>query len=179
MLEPPTGYALLGDGMVNMGLEPGTLPGIALTEHTQFEVAQPARFSTFQRGYRARPDGTITKFIAFGMAKDAAGIKDWYAKRFADLGKDPLVREHVFGTTVGKTIKLGTWARCRAPASFPTTGTSSSGSTRTTTRIAYLASAPFNDMFSELRTVSTDTLAGLFRGQEMLMLNTALPHRDE
>ena len=26
---------------------------------------------------------------------------------------------------------------------------------------------------------STDTLAGLFRGQEMLMLNTALPHVDE
>ena len=32
---------------------------------------------------------------------------------------------------------------------------------------------------AKLRDASTDTLAGLFRGQEMLMLNTALPHRDD
>jgi len=37
------GRLLLGDGMVNMGLQPGTLPGIALTTHTQFDVAQPAQ----------------------------------------------------------------------------------------------------------------------------------------
>jgi hypothetical protein len=174
-----TGWALLGDGMVNMGLDPGTLPGIALTEHTQFDVAHPAEFSTFRRGYRARPDGTITKFIAFGMAKDRAGIKSWYADRFAGLGRDPLVREHVFGTAVGKTIKLG------MVGSLPSAGQLSYDWNlelwfdSNADAHAYLASAPFQDMFTQLRNASTDTLAGLFRGQEMLMLNTALRHRDE
>ena len=146
---------------------------------TQFDVAQPAEFSTFRRGYRARPDGTITKLIAFGMAKDRAGIKDWYAKRFAGLGQDPLVREHVFGTTVGKTISSAMSARCRAPASSPTTGTSSSGSTPMRTRTPTWRRRRSTTCSPSCATVSTDTLAGLFRGQEMLMLNTARPHRDE
>ena len=47
------------------------------------------------------------------------------------------------------------------------------------TRIAYLNSPEFKEKFAETPDASTDTLAGLFRGQEMLMLNTALPHRDE
>jgi len=45
--------------------------------------------------------------------------------------------------------------------------------------IAYLNSPAFKAKFQQLRDASTDTLAGLFRGQEMLMLNTALPHRDD
>ena len=97
-----TGYTLLGDGLAYMGLDPGTLPGIALTEETQFDVAQPAVFSTIRRGYRARPDGTITKLIAFGMANNKATIKNWYARKYGKLGMDPLVREHTFGIGVGK-----------------------------------------------------------------------------
>ena len=114
------------------------------------------------------------------MAKDKAGIKDWYAKRFADLGKNPLVREHVFGTTVGKTIKLGYGGHAaeRRPALLRL-------EPRAVVRLQRRRASPistrpeFNDMFAELRDASTDTLAGLFRGQEMLMLNTALPHRDD
>jgi len=175
----PTGHALLGDGLVNMGLDPGTLPGIALTEHTQFDVAQPAQFSTFRRGYRARPDGTITKFIAFGMAKDRGGIKDWYARRFSGLGRDPHVREHVFGTTVGKTIELGYVGRLPNEHMRSYDWNLELWFDSNADALAYLASGPFGEMFAQLRDVSTDTLAGLFRGQEMLMLNTALPHRDE
>jgi hypothetical protein len=174
-----TGFALLGDGLVNMGLDPGTLPGIALTEHTQFDVAQPAQFSTFRRGYRARPDGTISKFIAFGMANDGAKIKDWYAQRFAGLGKDPLVREHVFGTTVGKTIELGLVGRLPNAQQVSYDWNLELWFDSNADAHAYLGSKPFLDMFSQLRAVSSNTLAGLFRGQEMLMLNTALPHRDE
>ena len=175
----PTGHALLGDGLVNMGLDPGTLPGIALTEHRQFDVAHPAQFSTFRRGYRARPDGTITKLIAFGMAKDKTGIKKWYAERFANLGQDPLVREHVFGTTVGKTIHLGYVGALPNEHMRSYDWNLELWFDSNDDALAYLASAPFLEMFSQLRAVSTDTLAGLFRGQEMLMLNTAIPHRDE
>jgi hypothetical protein len=175
----PTGHALLGDGLVNMGLDPGTLPGIALTEHTQFDVAHPAQFSTFQRGYRARPDGTITKLIAFGLAKDKAGIKDWYAKRFAGLGQDPLVREHVFGTSVGKTIEMGYVGKLPNEHMLFYDWNLELWFDQNADAHKYLASKPFLDMFSQLREASTNTLAGLFRGQEMLMLNTAIPHRDE
>jgi hypothetical protein len=174
-----TGYTLLGDGMAYMGLDPGTLPGIALTEETQFDVARPAHFSTVRRGYRARPDGTITKLIAFGMANDRGGIKDWYAKRFSSLGKDPLVREHVFGTTVGKTISLGYVGTLPSAGQVSYDWNMELWFDSNKDAHACLGSAPFNDMFSELRSVSSDTLAGLFRGQEMLMLNTARPHRDE
>jgi hypothetical protein len=174
-----SGFALLGDGLANMGLGSGTLPGIALTEHTQFDVTSPANFSTFQRGYRARKDGTITRFIAFGMAKERAGVKDWYATRFADLGKYPLLREHVFGTTVNKVIEFGLVGRLpndemRSYDWNLELWFDSNEEART-----FLSSEPFISMFSELRSVSTQTLGGLFRGQEMLMLNKALPHRDD
>lgn len=174
-----TGYALLGDGMAHMGLDPGTLPGIALTEHRQFDVAQPAQFSTFRRGYRARPDGTITRFIAFGMAEQGAAIKDWYAERFADLGRDPLLREHVFGTTVGKVIQVGYVSTLPAKGQTSYDWNLELWFDSNADAHAFLGSAPFNDMFGALMAVSSDTVAGLFRGQEMLMLNTALPHRDE
>jgi hypothetical protein len=175
----PTGHALLGDGLANMGLDPGTLPGIALTEHTQFEVARPAQFSTFQRGYRARADGTISKFIAFGMAKDRAGIKRWYASNFAALGNHELLREHVFGTTVGRTIKVGIVATLPNPDQLSYDWNLELWFDSNADAHAFLASGEFNAMFTQLRGASMQTVAGLFRGQEMLMLNTALPHRDD
>ncbi|NQU69172.1 MAG: hypothetical protein HQ514_01405 [Rhodospirillales bacterium] len=173
-----TGYALLGDGMANMGLGEGTLPGIALTTHTQFDVAKPAQFSTFQRGYRARSDGTITKFIAFGMANEPASIKDWYAEKSAGLGEHPLLREHVFGTTVGKVIEIGYVATLPNPGQTSYDWNLELWFDSTEDAHEFLSSEPFTSLFAQLREVSTDTLAGLFRGQEMLMLNTALPHRD-
>jgi len=174
-----TGYTLLGDGMAYMGLDPGTLPGIALTEETQFEVAHPAQFSTVRRGYRARADGTITKLIAFGMAKDRTGIKDWYAKQLSDLGQDPRVREHVFGTTVGKTIEFGYVGRLPSSGQLSYDWNMELWFDSNQDAHAYLNTSSFTDMFSKLRSVSTDTLAGLFRGQEMLILNTARAHRDD
>lgn len=175
----PTGWALLGDGMVNMGLDPGTLPAIALTEHTQFEVADPARFSTFQRGYRGRPDGTITRFIAFGMARDRGAVKDWYANRYADLGRHPLLREHVFGTTVGRTIELGIVGRLPNENMLSYDWNLELWFDSNADAHAFLSDKPFLDMFAALRAESSETLAGLFRGQEMLVQNTALWHRDD
>jgi hypothetical protein len=174
-----SGFALLGDGLANMGLDPGTLPGIALTEHTQFDVADPARFSTFQRGYRGRLDGTITRFIAFGMANDKTGIKDWYASRFSDLGSHPLLREHIFGTTVGKVIEFGVVGKLPNADMLSYDWNLELWFDSNADAHKFLASDEFTAMFSELRGASTDTLGGLFRGQEMLMLNTALPHRDD
>jgi hypothetical protein len=103
----PTGYALLGDGSANMGLDPGTLPAVALTEDVQLDVAQPAAFSTVRRRYRSSENGTIVKFLAYGMAKEPGSIGSWYRESFAGLGQDGRVREHVFGTTVGKKVQVG------------------------------------------------------------------------
>jgi hypothetical protein len=175
----PTGWALLGDGLVNMGLDPGTLPGIALTEERRFEVARPAVFSTFRRGYAARPDGTITRFIAFGMAKDAAGIGDWYAARFAALGEHPLLREHRFGTSVGRTIELGMVGRLPNEHMLSYDWNLELWFDSNADAHTFLSSEPLLGMFGALREASTDTLGGLFRGQEMLVQNMALPHRDD
>ena len=175
----PTGCALLGDGMVNMGLSRARLPGIALTEHTQFDVAEPARSAPSSAATARGPTARSPSSSPSAWPRTRPASRTGTPRRFADLGKNPLVREHVFGTTVGKTIQLG------MVGTLPTEGQLSYDWNlelwfdSNADAIAYLDSAPFKDMFAELRDVSTDTLAGLFRGQEMLMLNTALPHRDE
>lgn len=174
----PTGHALLGDGLANMGLGEGTLPGIALTEHTQFDVVNPAQFSTFRRGYRNRADGTITRFIAFGNSKQTA-LASWYADRFADLGEHELLREHVFGTTVGKVISTGMAGTLPNPGQTSYDWNLELWFDSNADANVFLAQEPFASMFKTLSDISTDTLAGLFRGQEMLILNTAIPHRDE
>ena len=174
-----SGFALLGDGLANMGLDPGTLPGIALTEQTQFAVAEPAQFSTLQRGYRGREDGTITRFIAFGMARDRSKIKDWYAERYADLGQHPLLREHIFGTGVGKVIEFGEVGRLPNENQLSYDWNLELWFDSNADAHSFLSDSPFNDMFSSLRAESTDTLGGLFRGQEMMVLNKAIPHRDD
>ncbi len=174
-----TGYTLLGDGLAYMGLDPGTLPGIALTEETQFDVAQPAVFSPIRRGYRGRADGTITKFIVFGMAKDKSKIKSWYAKRHGKLGMDPLVREHTFGIGVGKVIEFGYVGKLPSGDMLSYDWNLELWFDSNAEALKFLASKPFIEMFDDLKGVSHSTLAGLFRGQEMLMTNRALAHKDE
>ena len=130
-----TGWALLGDGMVNMGLQPGTLPGIALTEHTQFDVAQAGAVLDLPARLPRPPDGTITKFIAFGMAKDKKGIKDWYAKTPRRPRQEPArPRARLrHDRRQDDQARHGRDAAERGPA-LSMTGTSSCGSTPTPTR---------------------------------------------
>jgi hypothetical protein len=110
-----SGHVLLGDGLVNMGLDTGTIAGVAVTEDLQLEVAHPAVYSMVRRGYRGRADGTISKFMAYGMADAGAGIGAWYTERFGALGRHPVVREHVFGTTVGRRVQVGYLASIPGP----------------------------------------------------------------
>ncbi|MBL6751725.1 MAG: EthD domain-containing protein [Nevskia sp.] len=175
----PSGHAVLGDGLANIGLDPGTIPAVALTADRRFDVAQPANFSTVGRGYRSRADGTVVKFLAYGMSARRDSMAQWYAERFAGLGQDPRVREHVFGTTVGKTLRIG------ALASLPGAGQKSydwllelwfddrAGAA------AFLDSAVFRSTWSALQEASGETLAALFRGQEMLVVMDPTPHRDD
>jgi hypothetical protein len=174
-----TGHTLLGDGLVNMGLDPGTLPGIALTEEVQLEVANPARFSTIRRGYRHRADGTITKFVAMGLAKAPADIGAWYRERFASLGEDPRLGEHVFGTTLGRTIKVGLLSSLPNPDQTSYDWNLEMWFASNADAHAFLESAPFTAMWSDLADASTETVSTLVRGQEMLVQNDALPHRDD
>lgn len=72
-----TTATLLGDGSANMGLAPGTLPAVAVAEDIQLEVAQPAAVSTVGRGYRNSDNGTIVKFVAYGLAKEPDSMGSW------------------------------------------------------------------------------------------------------
>lgn len=175
-----TGYALLGDGQMNMGLDPGTLPGISITEDVQLPVAYPAQFSSIQRGYRAREDGTISRVFGFGFTDmPAADVRDWYLQEFGQLGLDPLIREHVFGTTVNRRIRVG------LSGSLPGEGQhqydwmlelwfDSNDDARN-----FMDSPAGAALASALEDKSTGLLLGLTRGQEMLIQNRALPHVDE
>src|SRR5690606_28349832 len=100
--------------------------------------------------YRARKDGTITKFIAFGMANDKAGIKDWYAKNLGELGRDPLVREHVFGTSVGKIIRLGMVGTLPSEGQLLYDWNMELWFDSNADAIAYLDSAEFKEKFAAL-----------------------------
>ena len=174
-----TGFALLGDGLANMGLGSGTLPGIALTEHTQFDVASPAQFqhlSARLQGAQRRHNHPLHRLRhGQGPGWDQGLVR----QAFADLGKHPLLREHVFGTTVNKVIKFGMVGKLPNEEMLSYDWNLELWFDSNEEARTFLSSEPFTSMFTELRNVSAQTLGGLFRGQEMLMLNKALPHRDD
>jgi hypothetical protein len=58
-----SGSAVRGDALLNVSLDLSVHPSMALTEDTQFDVAKPAAFDMFRRGYRGTPDGTIVKVL--------------------------------------------------------------------------------------------------------------------
>lgn len=174
-----SGHTLLGDGHVNMGLDQGTLPGVALTEEVRLPVARAAEFSTIHRGYTAREDGTISKFVAMGLDGEGRDLATWYPERYGDLGSDPSVRQHVFGTTLGRTIPVGMLSSLPAPGQTSYDWNLELWFDSNEEALAYLGGEAFTSMWRELASSSTDTAAALVRGQEMLVSNVALPHRDD
>lgn len=175
----PSGHAVLGDGLANIGLDPATIPAIALTEDRRLEVAAPANFSTVARGYRSRADGTLVKFLAYGMAKRKDALASWYAERYAGLGRDPRLREHVFGTGVGRTLKIGYLATLPGPQQKSYDWVLELWFDQRADAAAFLQSAAFLSMWSALQGESSETLAALFRGQEMLVMMDPVPHQDD
>ena len=175
----PSGHATLGDGLANIGLEPGTIPAIALTSDRRFEVSMPASFSTVGRGYRTRNDGTLIKFLAYGMSAKTDSLAAWYDERFAGLGRDARLREHIFGVTVGRTVKIGYLASLPGPAQRSYDWVLELWFDDREAADGFLASADFDAMWSALQARSNDTLAALFRGQEMLVVMDPVPHRDD
>jgi hypothetical protein len=174
-----SGHVLLGDGLVNMGLDTGTIAGVAVTEDAQLEVASPAVFSTLRRGYLGREDGTISKFMAFGMAESGAGIGSWYGERFGSLGRHPLVREHVFGTTLGKRVQVGYLASIPGADQLAYDWNLELWFDSNADAGAFLESDSFQAMWRELESVTSRTVAALFRGQERVMISDPLEHKDE
>ncbi len=172
-----SGHVLLGDGLVNMGLDTGTIRGVAVTEDEQMDVAQPAVFSTIRGGYRGRPDGTITKFLAFGLA-GGKRVGGWYRERFGKLGQDPRVREHVFGTSVGRRVPVGYLGLIPGEDQELYDWLLELWFDSNEDAIAFLGEDAFTSMWDELRAESTEAIGGVFRGQERVMISDPLPHRD-
>lgn len=176
----PLGHAVLGDAVANIGLlDANALPGIAVTEDRCFDVDQPAIFSTLKRGYTSSKDGTIVKFLAFGMAENGPQIADWYATKYADLGRDGRLRQHIFGRSIGRKLQVGRlitipgeedqllfdWA---LELWFENVLEAHS----------FLGDAAFLNMWKELEDKSNNISASLCRGQEMLVMAAPVVHRD-
>lgn len=174
-----TGHALLGDGQANMGLDPGTVAGIALTEDHQLPVANPAVFSTVRRGYRSRPDGTHIKLLAFGTAKEPTGIAAWYLQRFGELGLDPRVREHVFGASLGRVIQVGLLSTIPGPGQAHYDWLLELWFDDAAAANEYFDTDKFNDMWSALGEASTARTATLVRSQERIVIADPIEHRDD
>lgn len=175
-----SGHVLLGDGLVNMGLGTGTIAGVAVTQDARLPVKDPARFSTIRGGYPGREDGTITKWLAYGMAKHGPDqIGGWYRELFEDLGQDRRLREHVFGTSIGRRVQVGYLGSIPGPEQlaydwllelwFDTNGDA----------YEFLGSEVFLAMWEELGLLTHDRVAALFRGQERVMISDPLDHHDE
>lgn len=175
----PSGHAVLGDGLVNIGLDPATIPGVALTMDHQFDVACPANFSTFARGYRSRKDGTIIKFLAYGKNRGDDEVGSWYQERFSALGQDQRVREHIFGTSVGKQVQIGYLTTLPGPTQISYDWVLELWFDDAPDATAFLHSAGFMPMWSALNERSHSVVAALFRGQEMLVSMDPVVHRDD
>jgi hypothetical protein len=175
----PSGHAVLGDGLVNIGLDPSTIPGVALTTDRQFEVAQPANFSTFSRGYRHREDGTIIKFMAFGCNREEGDVGAWYRERFSSLGQDLAVREHIFGTSVGKKVQIGYLSTLPGPTQIAYDWVLELWFDDVPAAKNFLHSESFAPMWSALTGRSHHIVAALFRGQEMLVSIDPVAHRED
>lgn len=177
----PLGHAVLGDAVANLGLlDAASLPGIAVTEDHQLEVARPAIFSTLKRGYAASTDGTIVKYLAFGMSDRGPGLVEWYKENFASLGQDPRLREHIFGGSIGRSLHVGRLIRIPGENGqllydwalelwFDTTGDAHS----------FLDGSAFQAMWRELDEESSQISAALYRGQEMLVIANPVAHRED
>ena len=175
-----SGHVLLGDGLVNMGLDTGTIAGVAVTKDVRLGVAEPARFSAIDRGYAGRKDGTITKWIALGMANDGVSeVGAWYGERFAGLGLDPRVREHVVGSSVGRRVHVGYLGSIPAPEQLAYDWLVEIWFDSNSGAVAFLGSEGFRAMWEELGRVTNNRVAALFRGQERLMISDPLEHNDE
>jgi hypothetical protein len=172
-----SGHVLLGDGLVNMGLDSGTIRGVAVTEDVQLDVARPAVFSAVRGGYRGRPDGTITKFLAFGLA-GGRDLGNWYRGRFGALGGDPRVREHVFGTGVGRRVPVGYLGSIPAPEQELYDWLLELWFDSNEEALGYLGGDDFSSMWEQLGGESTLAIGALFRGQERVLVCDPLPHRD-
>lgn len=174
-----SGHVLLGDGLVNMGLDTGTIAGVAVTEDVQLDVEQHAVFDVVRGGFRGRDDGTITKFLAYGMADAGAGVGEWYRERFAGLGLDRRLREHLFGTTVGKRVQVGYLATIPGANQLSYDWNLELWFDSNDDARDFLDSEGFLDMWKDLGAVTSDRVAALFRGQERVIISDPLGHVDD
>lgn len=177
----PLGHAVLGDAVANLGmLDAASMPGIAVTRDKMLDVANPARFSSLRRGFRDREDGTISKFLAFGMAHGDPEIGSWYEATFGELGLDPRVREHIFGTSIHRRLQVGRLVtipgdpdQCLYDWALELWFDNNDDAR------AFLSDASFTRMWGELEQRSSKVNAALYRGQEMLIVGDPVAHRDD
>jgi hypothetical protein len=177
MFASYSGSAVRGDAFLNITLGLDVHPSIAFTEDVQLPVKNPAIFDTFQRGYRGTQDGTIVKVLAYGMSDDD-DIASWYRKTFPRLGEDDRVRQHNFGNSIKRTLKIGLLGSLPGEGQgywdwmlelwFDTKGDA----------YAFLNEEPFADAWKELSAKSGDTILSVLRGQEMMVSVDPIDHAD-
>lgn len=176
----PSGHAVLGDGLVNIGLDPRTIPAVSIGADQRLPVVAPARFSTVARGYPGDSGGTHVKFLAFGKTRPGEPVSAWYTQAGAALGDEPALREHVFGTTFGRTLRIGYLSSLPGPEQKSYDWNLELWFDDRPAALAFLAAPHFRRVWAELADGrSTEVVAALVRGQEMLVSMLPVAHRDE
>ena len=173
----PSGHAVLGDGLVNIGLDPATIPGIAISHDVQFEVANPANFSSIRRGYRGSSDGSITKLLVYGMTRNK-DVGRWYADRFHALGHNPLIREHVFGTSLGRSLKIGYLSALPGPGQMSYDWLLELWFDDVRSADTFLGNDQAAELWSTLAQEMEISASALCRGQEMLVIAEPTAHAE-
>ena len=170
-----SGSAVRGDALLNMGGN----PYMAITEDTQFDVARPASFDPVTGRYRGSADGTIVKVLAYGMSDDA-GIAEWYASSWGDLGEDERVRGHIFGTSINRTLEIGLLPGARLPVEgqgFWDWMLELSFDSKPDAE-AFLASDRFASAWAELKDRSSETHLSVNRAQDIFVSVDPIRHME-
>jgi hypothetical protein len=89
------------------------------------------------------------------------------------------VREHIFGTTVGKRVEVGYLATIPGPDQLAYDWNLELWFDSNEDAHAFLALEGFGSMWAELGSVTSSRVAALFRGQERLMISDPIEHRDD
>lgn len=166
------GAATRGDAVGNV-----VHPSMAITRDRSFAVRTPASYDLRAAKFRGSADGSITKLLCFGMTPGKS-IGDAYAERFAALGRDESVRDHLFGETAGQFIRIPINGTIPEPGQRSWDWRLEVCFDAPDDAIEFTTSKGFQEAWEFLEMKSTETMMSLLKGQVLLVSTPAVPHHD-
>jgi hypothetical protein len=166
------GAATRGDAVGNV-----VHPSMAITRDRTFAVHTPASYDLHAAKYRGSADGSVTKLLAFGTTPGKS-IGDAYAQRFASLGSDESLRDHLFGETAGQHIAIPINGTIPEPGQLSWDWRLELCFDSADEAVGFTTSKGFQDAWEFLETESSLTMVSLLKGQVLHVSTPAVAHHE-